>query len=110
MKYAITDPTTKYVWYNTHNNAILQIEEGNYSGVTCTEDEAEEFLRTYLNGAGIDETTRDHFLLMEMQSYDCPKCRSGGELSAAPNDDMPNAGEYDFLCTCGRLYNLTDVQ
>jgi hypothetical protein len=42
--------------------------------------------------------------------YDCPKCRSGGELSAAPNDDMPNAGEYDFLCTCGRLYNLTDVQ
>jgi len=35
---------------------------------------------------------------------------SSGELSAAPNDDMPNAGEYDFLCTCGRLYNLTDVQ
>lgn len=41
--------------------------------------------------------------------FDCPHCPTGGNLSAAPNEKMPNENEYDFRCYCGRLYNISDL-
>jgi hypothetical protein len=43
------------------------------------------------------------------QALDCKRCAGSGDLSAAPNDDMPNSNEYDFRCRCGHLYNLRDL-
>lgn len=40
--------------------------------------------------------------------FNCTRCYDS-ELSAAPNDAMPNPSEYDFRCTCGRLFDLSDV-